>query len=351
MEQASGQTKAAAAFGRALVGASRLPMLLFDGSAQVVSASRSFCSAFNIPSDETDGRTLAQLGQGEWDIPQLRLLLENAMLDGPEMGDYETDLIRPDQLPRRLSINVQNVVYDDAAHPRILMAVNDITEARQTERLNIALLLEKDGLLREKAILLQELQHRVANSLQIIASVLLLKARAVKSEETRVHLHETHARVMSLAAVQQHLSFSVGEVEVRPYLVKLCESLSASMMRNTTGLTLSVKSDEASLSSHEAVSLGLIVTELVINALKHAFPDGRSGAITVAYRITGSGWTLSVSDNGVGRPQTMVGKGKPGLGTSIVEGLAKQLGGVVASSDDAPGTTVAVVNAGGALGG
>jgi PAS domain S-box-containing protein len=348
MEHASSQTRAAAAFGRALVGASHLPMLLFDESARVVNASRSFCAAFAIAADETDGRTLAELGAGEWDIPQLRLLLENALLGGPEMGDYETDLIRAGRPERRLSINVQTVVHEHLEHPRVLMAVNDITEARQTERLNISLLLEKDSLLREKAILLQELQHRVANSLQIIASVLLLKARAVKSEETRVHLHETHARVMSLAAVQQHLSFSIGEVEVRPYLVKLCDSLSASMMPSSRPLTLGVKADDVKLSSHEAVSLGLIVTELVINALKHAFPDGRGGAIAVAYRVTGPGWTLSVSDNGVGRAQTRAPNARPGLGTSIVEGLAKQLGAMVAIRDGQPGTTVAIVNDGGA---
>jgi two-component sensor histidine kinase len=349
MDQASGQTKDAAAFGRALVGASRLPMLLFDGSAEVLGASRSFCAAFNIPIDETDGRTLAQLGAGEWDVPQLRLLLENALLGGPEMGDYETDLIRRGQPPRRLSINVQNVVYADATHPRVLMAVNDITDVRQAERLNISLLLEKDSLLREKAILLEELQHRVANSLQIIASVLLLKARAVKSEETRIHLHETHARVMSLTAVQNHLSFSIGDVEVRLYLAKLCDSLSASMMRSAATITLSVKADEARLSSQEAVSLGLIVTELVINALKHAFPDGRGGEITVAYRVTASGWVLSVSDTGVGRSHNPGASARSGLGTSIVEGLAKQLGAVVAISDDLPGTSVAIINGGHAV--
>ena len=238
----------------------------------------------------------------------------------------------------------------DAVHPRVLMAsVNDITDARQTERLNISLVLEKDSLLREKAILLEELQHRVANSLQIIASVLLLKARAVKSEETRVHLQETHARVMSLAAVQNHLSFSIGEVEVRPYLLKLCDSLSASMMRNAGSLTLTVKADEARLSSREAVSLGLIVTELAINALKHAFPDGRGGVIEVTYRLTGSGWVLSVSDNGVGRSTAGAPNTRSGLGTSIVDGLAKQLGAVVEISDDMPGTTVAIVGKGHAL--
>jgi two-component sensor histidine kinase len=332
-------------FGRALVGASSLPLLLFDGGPRIVGASRSFCAAFDIDPALTDGRTLGELGAGEWDIPQLRLLLENALLEGPEMGDYETDLVRDGRPPRRLVVNVQNVLHDDAKNPRILMAVTDVTEARQTERLNIALLQEKDGLLKERSILLQEMQHRIANSLQIIASVLLLKARGVKSEETRLHLHETHARVLSLAAVQQHLSFAVEDVDVGPYLAKLCESLSASMIRDTRPLALNVEADVATLSSHEAVSLGLIVTELVINTLKHAFPEGRSGAILISYRLAHPGWMLSVTDNGAGRPvQPIDTAARAGLGTSIVEGLAKQLGARVSTMDANPGTRVSIIH-------
>jgi two-component sensor histidine kinase len=280
------------------------------------------------------------LGGGEWNIPQLRLLLENALLNGPEMGDYETDLVRTGLPTRRLSVHVQNVVYDGEM-ARILMAINDVTDLRETEGLNISLLLEKDGLLRERDILLQEMEHRIANSLQIIASVLLLKARAVKSDETRIHLEETHARVMSLAAVQQHLSFTAGDVDVGPYLTKLCDSLAASMIGNSRPLTLKVDADDATLGSHEAVSLGLIVTELVINALKHAFPDGRSGCIVVDYRVGQQRWALSVADSGVGRLGA-AGRAKPGLGTSIVAGLAEQLGAMVTTSDNNPGTKVAI---------
>lgn len=331
-------------FGSVVIGASRIPLLLFDGGPSVVDASRSFCAAFGIAADQTTGRDLGDLGHGEWNIPQLHLLLENALLGGPEMGDYETDLVRTGSSTRRLSVHVQSVIHD-SGQPRVLMAITDVTDQRQTERLNVTLLLEKDGLLRERAILLQEMQHRIANSLQIIASVLLLKARGVKSEETRIHLEETHARVMSLAAVQNHLSFAAGDVDVGAYLTKLCESLAASMIGNTRPLTLTVRADEATLGSHEAVSLGLIVTELVINALKHAFPAGRSGSIRVTYRLDRQGWTLSVADSGVGR-QNAATAARPGLGTSIVAGLAEQLGAIVVTADNHPGTEVAIRSVG-----
>ncbi len=326
---------------RALIFTSHLPLLLFDGALKVVCASPSFCSTFRIRTDETDGRGLAELGAGEWNIPQLRFLLESALGDGPDMGDYETELVRAGQSPRRLVVNVQHIEYADKENSRILLTVNDVTDARRVERLNVTLLLEKDSMLRERAVLLQEMQHRVANSLQIIASVLLLKARAVTSEETRLHLRDAHDRVMSVAAVQQHLQTSLGDVEVGPYLAKLCDSLGSSMIRDARPITLLVRADEASVSSHEAVNLGLIVTELVINSLKHAFPDNRSGQVVVAYQVERGGWGLSVTDNGVGRPLGAKAA-KPGLGTSVVEALGQQLGGRVVMSDARPGAKITI---------
>jgi two-component sensor histidine kinase len=91
------------------------------------------------------------------------------------------------------------------------------------------------------------------------------------------------------------------------------------------------------------VSLGLIVTELVINALKHAFPgDDPIGKITVAYLAEGTAWTLSVSDNGIGIPAG--GSARPGLGTGIVEALSRQLDAKVRVADAAPGTRVSIVH-------
>ena len=113
----------------------------------------------------------------------------------------------------------------DDAHSLILLAIEDVTERRAAER-------EMAELLQQKEILLQEMQHRVANSLQIIASILLLKARTVHSEETRQHLQDAHQRVLSVAAVQQQLHASRhGEaIELAPYLSRLCETLAASMI-------------------------------------------------------------------------------------------------------------------------
>jgi two-component sensor histidine kinase len=197
------------------------------------------------------------------------------------------------------------------------------------------------------------MQHRVGNSLQIIASIILMKARTVQSEETRLHLQDTHSRVISIAVVQEHLhgSGAGGPVEMTPYLAKLCDSLATSMIGDSRPISLTVSGGGGSTTSREAECLGLIVTELVMNALKHAFPtnkgDGRmtDGRITVGYDTAGTNWKLSVADNGVGRPDGVFAQVKTGLGTSIVKALAHQLGAQVETLADPQGTTVSVTRA------
>lgn len=339
MSNATIRAATATSLARTLLETSHLPLLLFDSDLQVVSATRSFFTAFDLRADQVEGRRLGEIGQGEWDTTEIHGLLDTCVKGGTTPGDYETDLVRPGVDPRKLVINVQNIVYDDKLNARVLLTVNDVTEVRRIAALNVALLLEKDALLRDREVLMQEMQHRIANSLQIIASVLMLKARTVTSEETRLHLRDAHDRVMSVAAVQTLLQATLGDVEVGPYLTKLCESLAASMIRDSRPLALTVQADVATVTSQEAVSLGLVVTELVINALKHAFPGDRGGKVEVAYESDAAGWALSVADDGVGRNPVMALR-KGGLGTVIVGSLAKQLGALVVITDNQPGTRV-----------
>jgi two-component sensor histidine kinase len=234
-------------------------------------------------------------------------------------------------------VNAQKLAYGNGEDTRLLVAILDVTDARIAEKL-------KDDLLKEKAVLLQELHHRVANSLQIIASVLMQSARKVQSEEVRSHLRDAHQRVMSVASLQHQLAASaLSDVELRPYFTALCESIGASMIRDHDQLSLEVNIDDSITTADVSVSLGLIVTELVINALKHAFPDSRDGLIKVNYHAHGPNWTLSVSDNGIGMPKDAAAA-KPGLGTSIVQALAAQLHGVIKVSDTNPGTVVSIAH-------
>jgi len=115
------------------------------------------------------------------------------------------------------------------------------------------------------------------------------------------------------------------------------------MIRDHDKVSLDVTADDSVTSADTSVSLGLIVTELVINSLKHAFPDERSGKIHVDYISRGPNWTLSVGDDGVGMPEASQTT-KPGLGTSIVLALANQLSAHVKVVGEHPGTTVLITH-------
>ena len=115
------------------------------------------------------------------------------------------------------------------------------------------------------------------------------------------------------------------------------------MIRDHNQLSLDVSVDGSITTADVSVSLGLIVTELVINALKHAFPNDRKGKIKVDYRSLGPTWTLSVTDDGVGMPADGA-IAKAGLGTSIIQALAMQLHASIDVIDTKPGTTVSVSN-------
>jgi two-component system, sensor histidine kinase PdtaS len=322
----------------ALIKSSSNPLLLLDGNMIIIAASTSFCIGFHIDPACVQGCLVFDLGAGEWNAPTLRSLLSATLVGSDKIDTYEMDLRAPGRESQCLLLNAQRLDYGDAVGARLTLAIADVTEARAAAKL-------KDDLLRDKAILLQEIQHRVANSLQIIASVLMISAKRVQSEETRGHLHDAHHRVMSIAALQRQLTTSTLEdVRLRAYFTELCQSLAASMIHDPEQLSLEVNAEESSVSADVSVSLGLIVTELVINAIKHAFPGDRIGKITVDYRSQGDGWTLSVNDNGVGIPAA-VEHDKPGLGTSIVTALAAKLEAAVQIANTQPGTSVSVVHA------
>ena len=324
----------APSLGMAIVLASSTPLVLLDSAFVVRAASASFCAAFGLAPDVVTGRTLFALGSGEWDLPQLRSLLSATLSGQAEIAAYELDVASPGGV-RHLVLHAQRLEYAEAADLRLLLAIADVTAVRLAEQ-------RKDDLLREKQVLLQELQHRVANSLQIIASVLILSARRVQSEEARSSLSDAHQRVMSIATLQRQLAASHSdEVALQPYFTDLCRTIGASMIADPATLRITPGIADVVVSSDACVSLGLIVTELIINALKHGYPpDTKRGEIAVTYTVDGADWTLTVRDDGVGRPAKVV----PGLGSGIVAALAAKLKAVVAIRDADPGTCVTITH-------
>lgn len=175
---------------------------------------------------------------------------------------------------------------------------------------------------REKELLLQEMSHRVKNKFAMIVSMIALQSRHAGADVQRA-LQSIDARVRVIANIHDYLQRSRhdGNVDMREYLKGLCHSL-AQANGDLRPITISVSVERVFLPPDKALSAGLIVNELVTNAMKYAFPDDRAGSVHVALEKRDGALHLSVSDNGVGCAAQ-----NGGLGTRLVKLIAAQLGG------------------------
>jgi PAS domain S-box-containing protein len=331
----------ASALAQAIVDTVRDPQLVLDQNLHVVTANRAFYCTFKISRRDIQGCPVYELDNGRWDIPELRLMLSEVAPQHVVMEGYEVERDFPGIGRRSMLLNAREVFKGGDDRKLILLTIEDVTDRRAAEQ-QIA------ELLQQKEVILQEMQHRIANSLQIIASILRLKSRSVQSVETRLHLQDACDRVMSVAAVQQQLQGARhGEpITIGPYLSRLCETLAVSMIGDSRPISVKVEADAGAVASSEAVSMGLVTTELVINALKHAFPNGTAGEILISYAVDEANWRLSVSDNGAGLHRDGSGHVHTGLGSSIVKALADQLKASVETTTHSPGVTVSLIHRG-----
>jgi len=176
--------------------------------------------------------------------------------------------------------------------------------------------------------LLAEVNHRVANSLALVASLLRLQISAAKSEEVKAELAETQARITAIAGMHRSLytSDDVSRVELDRYLNRLTAELYSSLHSAEKPIRLLLDADPISMSADKAVSVGMIVTELVTNAFKYAYAPGQPGDIRVLLKMTGAGEALlRVEDDGAGIDPDAAPKGT-GLGSRIVKSMASALG-------------------------
>lgn len=212
--------------------------------------------------------------------------------------------------------------------------VTDLSEHAQTNaRLQAAL--------SEKEVLLKEIHHRVKNNLQVIASLLRMQSRTVPDGPWREQLRESQHRIRAMALVHEQLYAApdMARINAAAYLHALASSIVRAYAVSPDRILLFAIADEhLSLSIDMAVPIGLIVTELVTNSVKYAFPDGQSGRIQISLQVTPRALSLTVSDNGVGLPEPIDLALTPSLGLRIVRSLSQQLGGSV-SLERGGGTT------------
>jgi len=321
------------------------PFLVLDDTLHLLAGSRCFYEVFGEDPANAHGRSLFELSEGQWDIPGLRQLLTTVVPQHMAIEGFEFEQDFAHLGRRTIQLNALPIRDDSGDSRMVLLAIKDITERRVAEQEKQRLLEHTEELLEQQKTLLREMRHRIANSLQIIASILLLKAGSVSSEETKNELRAAHQRVMSVATVQGHLNASDGieRIEMGPYLTKLSAGLASSMVGPNQHIDIVSAASEGTLPTSHAVSIGLIVTELIINAIKYAFPKLHASArIRVTFEMAKSDWKLTVADNGVGRLHNEGAETSTGLGTALIGALAKQLQAQITETSSSNGLTVAV---------
>ena len=200
---------------------------------------------------------------------------------------------------------------------------DDITETREAAD-------KMKASLAEKEVLLKEIHHRVKNNLQVVSSLLNLQSRTIKDEAALAALAESRTRVKAMALVHEVLyrSEDLASMDMREYVRRLVDSLLDSF---PDGKKPEVNQDicDCGLNIDTAVSLGLILNELITNSIKHAFPGDKPGRLDIRLQRRDGAFLLAVEDNGPGLPAGFDAAASVTLGMQLVYMLAKQISGEV----------------------
>jgi PAS domain S-box-containing protein len=197
--------------------------------------------------------------------------------------------------------------------------------------------------LREKDVLLKEVHHRVKNNLQIISSLLSLQAQGIGDRETARLFEESQARVRSMALIHEQLyrSEDVAHVNFAAYVRELIDNVQQGFGGPAARIAFRLDVEPVPLPLDLAIPCGMIVNELVANALEHAFPDDRPGEIRVGFGREGEGYCITIADNGVGMHGGPAPAKATSIGLKVVEALARQLHGRLERADR-EGTVVTI---------
>lgn len=215
------------------------------------------------------------------------------------------------------------------AGQELMKALDAERSARQKIERQLA---EREETIARYDVFVREVDHRVKNSLQIVASMLSFQARHVRNDAAATALEEALQRVLAIAAVHEQLFrvSSFEQIDMKVFLSGLCTALASNRPDNVEIMTADIASIQ--LPSNYATKLGLIMTELVINALKHAFPDDRRGKIDVSLTMAERGIHLVVADDGVGLPADFSKNRRRGLGMRLIGSVLAQLNGKLVTS-------------------
>ena len=261
--------------------------------------------------------------------PHLARLLEARTAEPVEILAWQQTL--PAGVVCDLEATLANIDLPDARG--VLVAIRDTTSRRQAERALEASLAEASRSLAEREVLLAEVHHRVKNNLQIISSLLSMQAERSNSEETRAGLLESVHRVRSMALIHRMLysNVNLAEVDIAHYALAMARELGGSL---GGGVPIHVQSQSLYLSVEQAIPFGLILNELLTNALKHGHRPGERSDVSVRISVEDAHACLRVVDQGPGLPAGFDWRGTSSLGAVIVDALTRQLAGTLVVRND-----------------
>lgn len=236
-------------------------------------------------------------------------------------------------------------VFERFSRPQLLEGIpvgrvwsfRDVTErVKDEEKLRTAL--------GEREVMLREIHHRVKNNIQIISSLLRLQSRYIKDEKALELLDESQNRIRSMALIHEKLyqSQDLSRIDFSDYIAKMITHLFAIYKVEFSRIRHRVDANKIQLDINRAIPCGLIINELITNALKHAFPEDREGELIITMlSLAGDQYELTVKDNGMGLPEGFDPAKKGTLGFQIVNDLVKQLDGSIEVRGD-KGTEIVI---------
>ena len=311
-------------------------ILVLEPDLTIRFANRSFCHTFAVAPEHTVGRKLYEIGNGQWDIPKLRTSLETIISDRKTIEAFEVEHFFPSIGRRIMLLNARTVYRPGNKIKQILLAIEDVTEPARLER-------EHAAAHKRIGMLMQELTHRVKNSLQLIAAIVMIESRGLEWSEGKAALERVSRRITALGHLYSKLSEAdtFEAVDAATYLNELCRHLIASVYKDgDTFIMLKTDIESELLPTDRAIPIGLIVNELVTNAVKYGFPGEAKGTVMVMLKRVPGELRLTVADDGQGLDPR---RADSGLGGRLVDAFAQQLGGQVERKSDGQGTAVHLI--------
>ena len=309
----------------------REPLLVLDGDLQIIAASRAFYLKFRVDAAQAIGRNLIDLGNGQWANAELVRLLMEVVPDNATIDGYEITHNFPQIGTRTVLLNARKIFQDGNITRTLLLAIEDVTERRLLEA-------ERDRALTQSTQLLEELNHRVMNSMSMIGAVIAMEGRTMSDVDCKAAFVRMRNRIEAIGTLYRTLSRTgaVDRVQVDDYLNAIIRDAVLAMEPSTGAITLDLSASTVELSTRIAVPLGLIVNELATNSLKYAYIGRDTGKLGLGILSTDDGIQCTFWDDGPGIDVNA--RVDSGLGQKLIEAFVEQVGGTLIRDSDPKGT-------------